>query len=138
MGKLKPKKLLRIPLKVIDQYVEAQTGIDLSKIFSTQKESGIAQDAELAVSMLDGYSAEILWDPDGSVSSSQMIAVVESIIADRPNVCKIEVRRPDTSSPQLVLPFDNDTDLSSGGVVSIQYEDINEEEDDATEFSSSE
>ena len=133
MGKLKPKKLLRIPLKIIDQYVEAQTGIDLSKIFSTQKANGIAQDVELAVSMLDGYSAEILWDPDGSVNSLEMIAVVESIIADRPNVCKIEVRRPDVLSPQLVLPFDSDTDLSSGGVVSIQYSEIDEEEDYARE-----
>lgn len=133
---MKPKKILRIPLKVLDKYVENRTGglIDLSEIFSMMKETGGALDAELVVSMPDGLSAEILWDPAGPVSSSQVIAVVESILSARPNVTSISVlclseesNSPTTSKQQLALPLEEPTENTSGGVVSIQYSDMEEE-----------
>lgn len=128
---MKPKKIVKIPLKIIDQYVEAQTGVDLSKIFS-KAESGFASDAELAVLMHGGSpNCEIIWDPTGNVSSSQVTAVVQSILIGRPYVESIVVKTKTGNSPQLVLPLEPSTDLNSGGVVSIQYEDI--EDEDAAE-----
>lgn len=133
---MKPKKLLKVPLKALDFWVERQTGglIDLSEIFSTVKEAGGALDAELVVSMPDGSSAEILWDPAGSVSSSQVIAVVESILSARPSVTSISVlcpseesNSPTTSKQQLALPFEGPTESTSGGVVSIQYSEAKNE-----------
>lgn len=125
---MKPKKLLKIPLRVIDQYVEAQTGVDLSKIFS-KAESGFALGAELVVSMLPGSSAEILWDPEGNVDSSQVTAVVQSILIGRPFVTSIVLRTPPEKLPQLVLPFEPSTEDISKGVVTIQYSDIDEDDD---------
>ena len=130
---MKPKKLVKkivkIPMKVIDQYVEAQTGVDLSKIFS-KAESGLAMDAELVVSMWGGSSAEILWKQEGgSVSSSQVTAVVQSILIGRPYVTSIVLRTPPKQSRQLVIPFEPSMQDTSEGVVSIQYSEI----EDATE-----
>jgi hypothetical protein len=138
---MKPKKLLRIPLRVIDQIVENKTGglIDLSEIFLTVKDDGNALGAELVVSMPDGYSAQILWDPDGPVSSSQVIAVVQSILAGHPCVTSISVLTPQTSSPEPVTPYEKYTDPISGGSVTIRSEPIEQlelelyEDDDASE-----
>lgn len=125
------KKIIKIPLKVIDQYVENQTGVDLSKIFS-KAESGLVPGAELVVTLQDAsQNCEIMWNPEGNVDSSQVTAIVQSILIGRPYVQSIVVVTQPESSPQLVLPLDPSSDLNSGGVVSIQYEDI--EDEDATE-----
>ena len=123
---MKPKRLLKVPLKALDFWVEKQTGglVDLSEIFSIVKESGAALDAELVVSMQDGSSATILWDPTGPVSSSHLIAVVGSILRDRPSVTSIQVLTPPTSSPESVTPSEAPTESTSGGVVSVSYSDI--------------
>jgi hypothetical protein len=126
------KKIIKIPMKVIDQYVEAQTGVDLSKIFS-KAERGLAMDAELVVSMPDGQSAEILWNQEaGSVSSSQVTAVVQSILIGRPYVTSIVLRTHRGKLQPLVTLCEPSIEDISEGVVSIQYSEI-EEEDDATE-----
>lgn len=125
---MKPKRLLKIPLKALDFWVEKQTGglLDLSEIFSAVKENGNALDAELVVSMQDGSSATILWDPTGAVSSSQLIAVVESILRGRPSVTSIAVLTPPTSSPEVATPSEALTENSSGGVVSVSYSPAND------------
>jgi hypothetical protein len=126
------KKIVKIPMKIIDQYVEAQTGVDLSKIF-LKAEHGLAMDAELVVSMPDGSSAEILWNEEaGSVSSSQVTAVVQSILIGRPYVTSIVLRTLRGKSQPLVTLCEPSTEDTSESVVTIQYSDI-EEEDDATE-----
>jgi hypothetical protein len=108
--------------------------VDLSKIFS-KAERGLAMDVELAVSMPDGSSAEILWKQEedgGSVSSSQVTAVVQSILIGRPYVTSIVLRTLRGKSQSLVTLCEPSTQDISEGVVSIQYSEI-EEEDDAPE-----
>lgn len=104
--KIRPKKILRIPLRILESVVQNKTGLDLdlSEIFWTNPEGGNASDVALAVSMRDGWSAEIMWDPDGPVSSSQLTAVVLSILKDRKNVDSIQVSIPPTFSPEAVKP----------------------------------
>ena len=128
---MKIKKILKVPLNVLETVVENKTGLDLdlSEIFFHRAENGNASDVALAVSMPDGLSVEILWDPAGPVSSSEMIAVVESILTDRPFATSIQVLTPPTSSPQLALPFEPAIAPISKPPVTISYSEI----DDATE-----
>lgn len=126
---------IRLPAKVIDQIVENKTGglVDLSEIFSmgkkaAEKEIGDASNAVLAVSMLDGSSAVIWWDPTGFVSSSEMISVVQSIISDRPSVTSIRVVSQPIGSQEVATHSEEPTESTSeGGVVSVTYSDIEEE-----------
>ena len=126
---------IKLPARVIDQIVENKTGglVDLSEIFSmgkkaAEKEIGDASNAVLAVSMPDGSSVTIWWDPTGFVSTSELISVVRSIISDRPSVTSIRVVTPPTSLPEVAKPSEEPTvSTSEGGVVSIEYSDIDEE-----------
>lgn len=127
---MKPAKLLRIPLRVLETVVENRTGLDLdlSEIFWTNPESGAASNVALAVSMPDGYSAQILWDPNGPVGTSDLIAVVTSILTARKDVASISVNLTESSrtssKPPVATPSEPPTESTSGGVVSIEYSDI--------------
>lgn len=127
---MRPAKLLRIPLKVVETVIENKTGLDLdiSEIFYHQPESGSVSNAALAVSMLDGYSAQILWDPNGPVGTSDLIAIVTSILTARKDVASISVSligsSQTSSKPPVATPSEPPTESTSGGVVSIEYSDI--------------